>query len=211
MVVSQIQRLLENARQRNSEQWLAQITLDSYQLKMKRIWNYLIHQNKLNHLFRLMKRSKLKSREERKKNNIWKVVNYHKIMTLYLNLKKTSCIKKSEIQSLIQLLSQFLKLKFKKLNKIRRGEVRNWLKIVMWQLLIWEMDVGITIISHHKSKLDSTDLLRRSLGILMTPVLIFGLVLVWFLRCWLETFCLSPRKGSIMQKMMIIWPRWLSF
>jgi hypothetical protein len=99
-----------------------------------------------------------------------------------------------------------LKIKHKKENKGKQEALR-LMKMSWLRSAIWEMDAGLTIILHQRFKLDNTDPQRLSLELTTTPLLMFGVSLVPFLKWSLEISCLSPEKATTMIRTMIIWLR----
>jgi hypothetical protein len=96
----------------------------------------------------------------------------------------------------------------KKCNKRKKREVREEVQNLMrtsWsRYVIWEMDAGLIIISHLKSRLDSTDHQRLLLVQTIILQLISGVLPVLSLRWSQETSCLNQEKALTMTKMMII-------
>ena len=88
------------------------------------------------------------------------------------------------------------------LQKLEREDQKS-MRMYKSKSVIWEMDAGLTITLHQRSKLDSTDHQKLSLVQIMIHQQMFGVLLAQSLRWLQEISYLNQEKVKTMIRMMI--------
>ena len=89
----------------------------------------------------------------------------------------------------------------------KKQEVVKLMKMYRLRSVIWEMDVGLIIILHLKSKLDNIGLQKSLLVETMILQQMCGVLLALSLKWLQEISYLNQEKDKTMIKMMITWPK----